>query len=276
MGFFDKLFGGGDDEERVVRQPEFAGVQYPDDGDELAEMVDGWVDAAEAGEWAGKLRGILAPYGDYRYAGPAMGAAYAAVALGEVERILLLAPSEKVPFRGLAVAGYDAWSTPVGEMQVDLPRIQEAVERDDVRPIEVAFEPASALELQVPFLCRVAREARLAPMLVGDADGGLVASVLEAFWDDETLLVVGSNLSRGLTEDEARSRDGETMEALHDKNPEAIGRDETSGRMALRGMLQSAADRDWAVEQLDYRTSADTAGESDKVVGYGAFAVTTG
>jgi AmmeMemoRadiSam system protein B len=276
MGFFDKLFGGGDDEERVVRQPEFAGVQYPDDGDELAEMVDGWVDAAEAGEWAGKLRGILAPYGDYRYAGPAMGAAYAAVARGEVERILLLAPSEKVPFRGLAVAGYDAWSTPVGEMQVDLPRIQEAVERDDVRPIEVAFEPASALELQVPFLCRVAREARLAPMLVGDADGGLVASVLEAFWDDETLLVVGSNLSRGLTEDEARSRDGETMEALHDKNPEAIGRDETSGRMALRGMLQSTADRDWAVEQLDYRTSADTAGESDKVVGYGAFAVTTG
>lgn len=276
MGFFDKLFGGGDDDERVVRQPEFAGVQYPDDGDELAEMVDGWVDAAEAGEWAGKLRGILAPYGDYRYAGPAMGAAYAAVARGEVERILLLAPSEKVPFRGLAVAGYDAWSTPVGEMQVDLPRIQEAVERDDVRPIEVAFEPASALELQVPFLCRVAREARLAPMLVGDADGGLVASVLEAFWDDETLLVVGSNLSRGLTEDEARSRDGETMEALHDKNPEAIGRDETSGRMALRGMLQSAADRDWAVEQLDYRTSADTAGESDKVVGYGAFAVTTG
>lgn len=276
MEFFDKLFGGSDDEERVVREPEFAGVQYPDDGDELAEMVDGLVDAAGAGEWAGKLRGILAPYGDYRYAGPVMGAAYAAVARGEVERILLLAPSEKVPFRGLAVAGYDAWSTPVGEMQVDLPRIQEAVERDDVRPIDVAFEPASALELQVPFLCRVAWDARLAPMLVGDADGGSVASVLEAFWDDETLLVVGANLSRGLTEDEARSRDGETMEALHDKNPGAIGRDETSGRMALRGMLQSAADRDWAVERLDYRTSADTAGESDKVVGYGAFAVTTG
>ncbi len=276
MGFFDKLFGGGDDEERVVRQPEFAGVQYPDGGNELAEMVDGFVDGAEPGEWAGELRGIVAPYGDYRYAGPVMGAAYAAVAEGDVERVLLLAPSEKVPFRGLAVAGYDAWSTPVGEMQVDLPRIQEAVERDDVRPIDVAFEPASALELQVPFLCRVAGEARLAPMLVGDADGGSVASVLEAFWDDETLLVVGSNLSRGLTGDEARSRDGETMEALHEKNPEAIGRDETSGRMALRGMLQLADDRELAVERLDYRTSADTAGASDKVVGYGAFAVTAG
>lgn len=276
MGFFDKLFGGGDDEERVVRQPEFAGVQYPDDGDELAEMVDGFVDRAEAGEWTGELRGIVAPYGDYRYAGPVMGAAYAALADGDVERVLLLAPSEKVPFRGLAVAGYDAWSTPVGEMQVDLTRIQDAVERDDVRPIDVAFEPASALELQLPFLCRVAGEATFAPMLVGDAGGGTVASVLEAFWDEETLLVVGSNLSRGLTEDQARARDGETMEALHDKNPEAIGRDETSGRMALRGMLQMAADRDWSVERLDYRTSADTAGEPDKVVGYGAFAVTSG
>jgi AmmeMemoRadiSam system protein B len=276
MGFFDKLFGGGDDEDRVVREPEFAGVQYPDDGDELSEMVDGFVDGAEPGEWSGEVRGIVAPYGDYRYAGPVMGAAYAALAGAEFERVLVLAPSEKVPFRGLAVAGYDAWSTPAGEVQVDLSRIQEAVERDDVRPIDVAFEPASALELQVPFLCRVAGEARMAPILVGDADGGMVASVLEAFWDDETLLVVGSNLSRGLAEEEARGQDAETMEALRDKNPEAIGRDETSGRMALRGMLQLAADRDWAVERLDYRTSADTAGDPDKVVGYGAFVVTSG
>ena len=46
------------------------------------------------------------------------------------------------------------------------------------------------------------------------------------------------------------------------------------GAIALRGLLVVARQRNRPVELLDLRTSADTAGPADRVVGYGAFAVT--
>jgi hypothetical protein len=42
---------------------------------------------------------------------------------------------------------------------------------------------------------------------------------------------------------------------------------------ALRGLVEYARRADLEVRLLDLRTSADTAGDSDRVVGYGAFAV---
>ncbi len=45
------------------------------------------------------------------------------------------------------------------------------------------------------------------------------------------------------------------------------------GVFALRGLLRAARERDLDVELLDLRTAADTAGDPDSVVGYGAFAL---
>jgi hypothetical protein len=53
-----------------------------------------------------------------------------------------------------------------------------------------------------------------------------------------------------------------------------IGRDDARGVFALRGALEWARRADLAVGLLDLRTSADTAGDSCRVVGYGAFALT--
>jgi AmmeMemoRadiSam system protein B len=48
------------------------------------------------------------------------------------------------------------------------------------------------------------------------------------------------------------------------------------GVFALRGALEWARRADLAVGLLDLRTSADTAGDPSRVVGYGAFALTRG
>ncbi len=271
-GFFDSLFGS-DDDDRVVRESEFAGVQYPDEADELRESVERHLETASPAPTRDRLRGLVVPYGDYRYAGPAMGAAYGLVEAADYERLLVVAPSERVPFRGLAVGGWEAWATPLGELEVDLARIRRAVERDEVRPIDVAFEPAAALELQMPFLRRTAGGLPVAPMLVGDTDDETVAGMLEAFWDEQTLLVVATQLSRGLGRQQAEQRDRATIEAMTEHRPEAIDREATSGRMALRGAMRVVEPRGGRFELLTYRTSAE-AGDSERVVGYAALAIT--
>ena len=271
----DKLFGSNDtDDDRVIRDPEFAGVQYPDDADELRDAVDGHLAAADGSAVRSGVLGLIVPYGDYRYAGPVMGAAYASVDTeASVDRVLVMGPSTRVPFRGLAVAGYEAWGTPVGEVEIDLEVLQEAVETDDVRPIEAAFEPAASLELQMPFVRRRFGDVPAVPVLVGDTDASTVAAFLERFWDDRTLLVVSGNLSRGLPAEEAEALDRETIAAIESGEADALEREATAARTAIQGMVETVGRRGGEVELIEYRTSTEAAGGADQVVGNGAFAV---
>jgi len=56
----------------------------------------------------------------------------------------------------------------------------------------------------------------------------------------------------------------------------AIGPDDACGVFALRGAVELARQRGWAIRMLDLRTSGDIAGDPTRVVGYGAFAIAGG
>lgn len=261
----------------MVREPEFEGVQYPSEADELGDLLDRCLHKSETSGLEGELRGLVTPFGDYEFAGRTMAAAYQAIDAAPVEpsRVLLIASSVRVPFRGLAVAGYDDWRTPLGEVPVDSGAVERAVDTEMARPIEAAFEPAAALELQLPFLQRTLEGVEIMPVLVGDAESSSVADFLEAFWTEETLLVVVANLSEGFEKSDAECRDRETIAAIEAGETDAVGRSDTSARLPIRGMMEVASEGRGRVELLDYRTSAETAGESGRVVGYAAFSVTS-
>lgn len=53
----------------------------------------------------------------------------------------------------------------------------------------------------------------------------------------------------------------------------AIGPQDACGCYPLRGLVTAAEARDWSVRLLDARTSGDTAGDRERVVGYAAFAL---
>ncbi|MDX1606899.1 MAG: AmmeMemoRadiSam system protein B, partial [Candidatus Competibacterales bacterium] len=53
-----------------------------------------------------------------------------------------------------------------------------------------------------------------------------------------------------------------------------IGYEQACGRVPVCGMLALARRHDLAVTTLDLRSSGDTAGPRDQVVGYGAWAFT--
>ena len=275
MGILDKIFGSTPD--GPTREAEFAGVQYPREADELREAVRGHLQAAEADDTPG-LRGLVAPYGDYDYAGPVMGRAYAAarsVADG-VERVIVCASSPRVPFRGLAVAGFGALGFPGGALPVDLEAVEASVERELTRPVVPAFEPAAGMELQLPFVREVFGEVDLFAVLVGDGDAEEVAAFLDAFWDEETFLVVAGNLSEGLERQEAEETDRRTIAALEALDEEGVTRQSTTARLPLQGAIRAARGRNLSMSLADYRTSAETAGRDELVVGYAALLISRG
>jgi AmmeMemoRadiSam system protein A len=111
-------------------------------------------------------------------------------------------------------------------------------------------------------------------LVTGRVAADAVADVLDRVWGGpETAIVVSTDLSHYHDHATATRLDQGTADAIVARDPDGIGVDRACGVFALRGLLVGAQRRRLDVTLLDLRTSGDTAGPRDRVVGYGAFAL---
>ena len=262
---------------RAIRPPAVAGAFYPDDPGELRETVEGLLAAAPrpAGP---RPKAVIAPHAGYVYSGPIAATAFTALAAGSgrcaaaIRRVVLLGPAHRVPVDGLALPGAAAFETPLGAVEVDQEAVEAVASLPQVVESPAAHAPEHSLEVELPFLQVLLPEARLLPLVVGDAAGPEVAEVLERVWGGpETAIVISSDLSHYLPYDVARRIDEETARQILDLAPPVDPR-RACGARPIDGLLAAARRRGLAPELLDLRSSGDTAGDRRQVVGYGAFA----
>jgi AmmeMemoRadiSam system protein B len=257
-----------------VRPAAVAGTFYPADAAALARVVDA---AVGGGAAAGPVpKAIIAPHAGYEYSGPIAGTAYARLlpARERIRRVVLLGPAHRVPVPGLVVSGADAFVTPLGRVEVDDAARRRVLALPQVSVDDAAHAREHSLEVQLPFLQRVLASFRVLPLAVGAAGADEVAEVLDVVWDGpETVIVVSSDLSHYHDYATAVALDRRTAEAIVAVRPDALSTDDACGAHAVRGLLEAARRRRLRVELLDLRSSGDTSGDPEAVVGYGAFAV---
>jgi hypothetical protein len=243
----------------------------------LRNDIAGHLDSASrpfTGEPAPKA--IIAPHAGYRYSGPIAATAYArlAPARGIVRRVLLAGPAHRVPLDGVAVPSSASFATPLGEIEIDDDARSAALAVAGVVLDDAAHAGEHSLEVQLPFLAEVLGSVMVLPMLVRAAGVDVLTAVFEALWGgDETRIVVSTDLSHYHDQAAANSLDRETAAAIVERY-DVPSPDRACGEAATRSLLQVARRRGLTVRLLDLRTSADTAGEPERVVGYGAFALT--
>ena len=256
-----------------VRRPAVAGTFYPGSREELAETVRACLDAAGAPAEA-PPKAVVAPHAGYVYSGPVAGSAYTRLAplRGRVERVVLLGPAHRVACRGLAAPSCDAFATPLGDVPLDREALDRALALPQVETNDLAHADEHSLEVHLPFLQTVLGAFQLAPFVVGEAKPGEVAEVLELLWGGpETLLVVSSDLSHYHEYATARRIDAETTRAIEALDPDAISHEQACGRIPVQGLLLAARRHGLAARAVDVRSSGDTAGPRDRVVGYGSY-----
>jgi hypothetical protein len=256
----------------TVRRPAVAGMFYPDDPRELAHQLSRFLSDVEATGPAPKA--LIAPHAGYVYSGPVAASIYArlAGARDRIQRVVLLGPSHRVPFRGLARSSAEAFETPLGRVPVDAEAQRVLDDLPQVGDLDAAHALEHSLEVQIPFLQQVLGEFTLVPLVVGDAAPEDVARVLEALWGgDETLIVVSSDLSHYLDYDTARARDSATSERIAQLSEQPFHGEEACGCRAINGLMRAARAHGLEGEIVDLRSSGDTAGPRDRVVGYGAY-----
>jgi hypothetical protein len=258
-----------------VRPAAVAGLFYPEDAAELRRATTRHLAAAAADSDLHVAKAFVVPHAGYVYSGPVAATAYAQLARNApgIRRVVLIGPSHRVGFEGIATSSADSFETPLGVVALDRDAHEKLQELPQVQVLDAAHAQEHSLEVQLPFLQLVLGEFQLVPLLVGDATAEEVSEVIERLWDGpETVVIVSSDLSHYLPYAAGRALDRATSSAIERLAPSEIHFDQACGRLPMQGLLLAARRHGLQARTLDLRSSGDTAGSLDSVVGYGSYA----
>jgi AmmeMemoRadiSam system protein B len=248
---------------------------YPADPAELHGLMAQYLQHVTAPADKNSIpKAIIAPHAGYIYSGPVAASAYARLlpAHDQIKRVILLGPSHRVSLFGLAISSVDQFDTPLGSVKLDREAIDSIADLPQVRQLDEAHSMEHSLEVHLPFLLEVLDDFKLVPLVVGDAQPGEVAEVLERLWGGpETLIVISSDLSHYHDYATAQRLDSATSKSIENLQLEDIHSENACGCVPVSGLLHLARKKGLQAETIDLRNSGDTAGTKDQVVGYGAY-----
>src|SRR5512134_82786 len=226
----------------VVRRSAVAGSWYPGTAAAVAEEVDRYLAAAGKVEAPGRLVALVSPHAGLRYSGPVAAYGYGLLR-GVAARltVVLVGPSHRAAFDGVAVHARGAWDTPLGRAEVDEAIAQALLEADRV----VFDDPGvhrdeHSLEMQMPFLQRLVPGLRIVPLLMGSQSRreveALGAALGQALAGRGALLLASSDLSHYQPAAVANQLDAAVVEAVGRFDDESLLRRlETRDNVACGG-----------------------------------------
>jgi AmmeMemoRadiSam system protein B len=268
-----------------VRPAAVAGSWYPGDARALRAELDGYLAAVPPTALAGRLVGLIAPHAGYRYSGPVAAYSYGTLRGARDLTVVLVGPSHRMAFDGVAIVDRGSFATPLGAIPIDeavAERVRGAA--DAVFADERPHRHEHSLEMQLPFLQHLVPGLRIVPLLMGSqtrAEADALAPALAAVAGKDVLLVASSDLSHYHPAPVANRLDAKVVAEVEAFRPERLmDLLEQSHEHACGGgpmVAVMAASRAAGARQakvLRYADSGD-AGEHDKsrVVGYLAAAL---
>jgi AmmeMemoRadiSam system protein B len=256
-----------------ARAPAVAGSFYPRSAERLSRSVGNLMAAAQVRERSNRC-GVIVPHAGYAYSGRVAAQAFASVRglQGRIERTVVIGPAHFVAILGIAAPSYTAFTTPLGEVPVDVAAVDALGEEALVAINDEPHAPEHAIEVEVPFLQAIFGNLPIVPLLFGSTSARAVAAAIARVWTDDTLLVVSTDLSHFEDYESARQHDKRTAAVIEAFDEAAIGPSDACGHLAVRGALIEASRRGLVVERLALCNSGDTTGDRQNVVGYGAWA----
>lgn len=273
-----------------VRPSPIAGSWYPSNPEVLTSEIESYLDRANPPGLTGKVLGLIAPHAGYFYSGSTAGYAYRCVRGKYYDHCIVFSPLHDYLPYDLLTSAHDAYGTPLGQVMVDQKMIallsQKIQENTGVSLQHIANDREHSLEIQLPFLQRaLAGPFNLIPIMVRTHDPivlkGIAKTIADDMKDKEVLLVASTDLSHFYSESEANILDSEMLKQMSSFLPEGVLKAERSGEGFACGagavalMLWTAYFLGGTkVTLLHHTTSAKASGDSSRVVGYGALAVT--
>ena len=255
------------------RSCRFAGLFFSADKAELATEVNAFLRAAQEAAPAGaaRPRAIVSPHAGYAYSGRFAGLSFATVTWAPT-RIVVVSPSHRHAFRGIAFPSEDIFVNPLGLLRIDRAACAELEANDLAHEENAAHDNEHGIETQLPFISTLWPDALIVPLVFGDVSAEQVAAAIDTLEGPGTLVVLSSDLSHFLTQTAAREMDAETAYLLETGEAEKLTPYHACGAKGLQGWLMSRAGQESKALRLGMGDSAAVTGDRTQVVGYGAWA----
>jgi MEMO1 family protein len=260
-----------------VRPPTLAGEFYSESKRILESEILNYVASANDRLPDHELPAMIVPHAGMSFSGYVAGFAYKAIADQPIQQVIILGPSHNYPIEQVAVTSYDTWRTPLGEATVS--SSSSGLVDDQVFVYnDAAFLSENSIEVQIPFIQALFPEAEIIPLAVGslsEESRMVAADRIGQLLNDQTLLIVSSDLSHYLSAEECQVVDQATIDLILAGEQENMLEIDACGREAILIANLIAQDKGWYSSLLEYQHSGSTTGDMSSVVGYPAIAYTT-
>ena len=270
---------------RDIRQAAVAGTWYSASGEQLAADVDRYLASATEAPRLRDLVAIIAPHAGLMYSGPVAAHAYQQLKGRSIDVIVLVGPAHAGGFDGVALYAGGGFDSPLGVAHVDSEYAARILAASPVvQPNRAPHAREHSLEMQLPFVRRLAPKATIVPLLMGrqtEETARLLGQALaEAALDRAVLLVASTDLShyedRATAErldrvviDHVQRFDADGLQAALIANPNhACG---GGPAVAVMRAARALGARDSVI--LNYADSGEVSGDTSLVVGYLAAAL---
>jgi len=265
-----------------TRKPAVAGQFYPGHEEDLARMVQQYIDETGLAPAPERVAAVVAPHAGYVYSGRTAAFAFARIRGAKPKRVILLGCSHRYPLATASVFDTGSFESPLGVFPVDehfAKGLAQEWESESILP----HQQEHALEVQLPFLWAALGETPIVPVLFGgpatlwhEEAGKRLAALADA----GDIVVASTDLSHYLADSAAHQIDKRTLDAVLNKNCAAFCDGLVGGSYSMCGGAAVVAAMAFAKARgaeawslLDYQTSGATSGDLDRVVGYAAISM---
>jgi len=274
----------------TIRASAVAGMFYPEDSQELRELVNQSFRNQRFGPGKSppsavrrRIYGLISPHAGFVYSGAVAANGFYEASSIDFQNVIMVGPNHYGI--GSLVAGMKEgeWETPLGNVEINTELAEEIAARSTTLDFDnFAHSRDHCLEVQLPFLQYIKQKFRIVPVVLMsqrsdtayDLGNAISKTIVEKNYDN-TLLIASSDFTHYESNSEAHRKDNELIKPILDldvnKFYAVLERLDVSacGYGAIATMMVAAKNLGANKgELLKYATSGDVTGDTSAVVGY--------
>ncbi len=261
----------------MVRKPVVSGSFYPGTKSILEDELSKYIEFSSPRK---KVIGLVSPHAGYIFSGRCAGRAFGTIEVPGT--VIILGVNHHGYGHPFAVDGHDAWKTPLGEAQIHQELREKLVKDSKIFGIDSnASIQEHSLEVQVPFIQYINREAKILPITVAGGDpqrlkeaGKEIAALCKDFPGD-ILIVASTDMSHYVSVERAREKDKMAIDKILALDPDGLVNTVAMERISMCGSAPTAIMLSAALELgakkaeiIDYTHSGKIMGDNNRVVAY--------
>ena len=273
----------------MIRKPVVAGSFYPDDSDELNQMVQNCFthkfgpNSNPPKKSIEQVFGVVCPHAGYMYSGPIASHSYYEISSQQFDLAVIIGPNHWAIGSKIATMSDAKWETPLGISEVDSESSNELINlADGIDQDYFSHSKDHSLEVQIPFLQEIfPSNLKILPIIMAKQDidaatevGNAISNIAKS---KKTMIIGSSDFTHYEENDFAHKQDmlliepilkldvNGFYETLAEKHVSACGYGAIAATMIACKNLGSKKG-----ELLAYATSGDIVGNKKSVVGYGS------